>query len=212
MRVPKRVSATKRRQPLFAFDPVGFAPAVWAALLVLTSEVNAEVRENLRYQPYSVSWLPTQSLLQALDAASPIRHDGAIYHGFTQWQIDWRFHWWQAPNGACRITSVTTTLDIVILLPQLQQAVARDSSAFSAYVSALHQHEQGHADTGRLAAKAIDQAIAALPQQASCAELDAAANQTGHRLIAAFRQRDTQYDLATKYGRTQGAYLPRAER
>lgn len=204
MGMTQQDATTKRRQPLFVLT------RWW--LLVLASASQAEVRETLRHEPYAVNWLPTQSLRQALDTASPIRHNGATFHGYTQWQIDWQFHWWQEPTGECRITTVTTTLDIVIRLPQLQPDVARDTRAFTAYVSALRQHEQGHADTGRMAAKAIDQGIAALPRQASCAALETAANQTGHRLIAQFRQRDTQYDRATGYGRTQGAYLSGSER
>ena len=198
-------SVRKRRSAHFAV----------ASALALASVANAEVSENLRYEPYGFSWQPEQSLLHALDAASPIRQDGKIFHGFTQWSVDWRFRWWQEANGECRITSVTTSLDMVIQLPRLQQASSGQSvlqrPEFEAYLAALRQHEHGHADTGRMAAKAIDQAIAALPRHARCAELDAKANETGHRLIAEFNQRDKQYDLATDHGRTQGAYLPRAE-
>lgn len=204
--VAEQVSVSKRRWPLFVFAPVA---------MLLASAGNGEVNENLRYALYPVPLPPSQSLLQALDAASPIREHGRIFHGYTSWSVDWRFRWWQESNGQCRITSVTTTLSIVIQLPQLQLPASEPATLrraeFEAYLAALRQHELGHADTGRMAAKAIDQAIAALPHQASCAELETKANETGYRLLAEFNQRDQQYDLATEHGRTQGAYLQRAE-
>lgn len=202
--VAEQISVSKRRWPLFVFAPVA---------MLLASVGNGEVNENLRFALYPVSLQPSQSLVQALDAASPIRDNGQIFHGYTEWQVDWRFRWWQEANGECRITSVTTTLNIVIQLPQLPppQQLEPERAEFEVYRAALRQHELGHADTGRMAAKAIDQAIAALPHQASCAELETKANETGYRLLAEFNQRDQQYDLATEHGRTQGAYLQRAE-
>ncbi|NTV14747.1 MAG: DUF922 domain-containing Zn-dependent protease [Desulfobulbaceae bacterium] len=50
---------------------------------------------------YQVQAANNQSLLAALNAASPIREDGEVFHGYTEWNITWRFVWRHGSNGAC---------------------------------------------------------------------------------------------------------------
>jgi predicted secreted Zn-dependent protease len=60
---------------------------------------------------------------------------------------------------------------------------------------------------GRKAARAIDQAIAALPEAPSCTALEHGANALGRRLLAEHVAGEREYDRSISYGATKGAQL-----
>ena len=148
-----------------------------------------------------------QSLREALNAATPIRLDGKRFHGYTTWNVDWKFWWYSDAAGRCRITRVGTLLTTTIQLPQLNGGTAEQQAEFQRYAHALRAHEQGHVQWGREAARAIDQGIAALPEAPNCSALERNANALGRRLLAEHIASEQEYDRSTDYGTTQGARL-----
>ena len=185
------------------------APRCLAALCfsLVTLCANAGVTESLVYTRYPADASAARSLLGALNAASPIRENGQIFHAYTRWQVDWRFRWNEKPDGRCRITSVSTRLSGTIQLPALTGGRAALRERFETYLAALRVHELGHFQIGRDAAEAIDRKILALDEMPGCAALEAEANAQAHRTLEEFLRRERDYDVRTTHGKTQGAWL-----
>ena len=184
------------------------AAATLASMLMLvisTSALRAEVVESLDVVTYTVYPKRGQSLRQALDDVTPIREDGKIFHGHTRWNHRWSFRWWREANGRCRITSNTTTLDLVITLPELGSGSGPMQQRFQRFRAALHAHELGHARIAREAAERVDRAILDLPEMASCTALEAAANRVAKDLLADSGRDQKRFDRETEHGRRDGA-------
>ena len=181
-----------------------------AALLALSPlPVGAQVTEEVDYRSYAAEQHPGIPLLQALDAASPIRVNGQTFHAYTAWVIQWRFSWQQAPDGRCAITRSETRLLAAITLPALVATEGQIQQTFSDYLAALRHHEEGHVQIARATAAAIDLGILSLPAQDSCPPLETLANQLAERHLEDARRSEREYDRTTGYGHTQGAWLPR---
>lgn len=181
--------------------------AGWLLALGLALDAQAAVIEHTSVIRYPVNVVPPQTLKQALNAATPIRENGQVFHGHTKWWVKWNFRWHRQASGRCAITSVTTELTTTMQLPELRQASAADRERFDRFLPRLTTHEEGHRDNGRAAAAEIDRRIAQLPEMSSCELLDASANETGHRVLDEYNARDRQFDSATEHGKTQGAWL-----
>lgn len=180
--------------------------AVFAACSL---HAGAEVVESLTFTPYQVTVAPDGNLLAAINAATPIHEGKQIFHGYTDWQIAWRFYWHKNPNGSCHITSSKTTVSAHITLPELVSGNQSAAARFKTYILALRAHELGHFSYAKDAAQAIDRGILTLPAMANCESLNAAANALGHQLLEEAKTQEKQYDIVTQHGKTQGAWLPR---
>lgn len=183
-------------------------PCLLLGLLALAANsALAEVSESLDYRYYTAAPRPNESLLSALNHASPIRENGRTFHGYTKWHVSWRFRWHQEPSGRCAITSTHTEVSGLIDLPQLKGGTTAQKAAFERYIPALREHELGHYRIGRDAAVQIDHEILRLPPMHNCQALEQAANDGAHRTLARFQQQERDYDARTGHGRTQGAWL-----
>lgn len=180
---------------------------VVALLLLVAGAGHANVIERNDVIRYPVRVLPSQTLLQALNAASPIRENGQVFHGHTKWWVTWNYRWYRQASGRCAITSVTTEMHSEIQLPDLIEASDADRQRFERFLPRLVAHEQGHREHGHLAALEIDRRIAQLPEMSSCTLLEATANQTGRQVLDDYAAQDRQYDAETQHGKTQGAWL-----
>lgn len=199
----------KARKPIFNLRGLCMRKILLLCFLVITQNSNAEVNENLVYAYYTANADPSRSLLSIMNASSPIRQDGQIFHGNTRWNVKWNFWWFENSDGRCRITKVTTTLDGSITLPRLVGATARQQSQFDIFLSALRVHELGHFGIAKEAAATIDRKILSFPEMSSCNALEAAVNNLGYRTIDAYKEKDVQYDALTSHGKSQGAWLDR---
>lgn len=177
---------------------------------LLTAQISsAEVSENLDYSYYTANADPARSLLNILNASSPIRQNGQIYHGYTNWYVNWNFRWYEEPDGRCRITSTSTKLTGDIKLPRLNGATSAQQGQFAKFVSALRTHEHGHYGIGKAAATEIDRKILSLPEMTSCSALESTANNLGMQIIDKYKERELRYDDSTGHGKSQGAWLER---
>ena len=174
---------------------------------LLTQIAFAEVIENLDYQYYDVSIAANQSLPFALNQTSPIKQDGKAHHGYTKWDVRWNYRSSSDNNGMCRIISSTTTIQGSILLPRLVSATEAQRSQFDCYVTALQEHEQGHYQIGKNAAKAIDEQILSLPVASDCRTLEKAVNDGAYQTLEEYKKMEREYDAKTMHGKKQGAWL-----
>jgi predicted secreted Zn-dependent protease len=175
---------------------------------VLSSgDAAADLSEQLEYTHYDVPVHPGMSLRELLNAASPIRSNGGIYHAYTQWHVNWRYHAERLPDGRCGIDHEHTSLAVTMTLPAPTDPAIAHDPVFVTYLAALRRHEQGHYEIGRSAAAAIDAGISALAPRDSCEALGAAADALANARIAQARETEQRYDRDTGSGRTQGAWL-----
>ncbi len=177
------------------------------AALGLAMPGRAAVSEQVEHRYYDVDQRPGESLLSALNAASPVRDGGRTFHAYTAWNVRWQFRWNAAPGGTCRITSVATRLAVTMTLPRLRSTDAVAAADFRRYYPALLLHEEGHRGLARGVAQEIDRRIENLPPMERCTDLERAANRVGHELVEDARQREIEYDRSTRQGCTQGACL-----
>ena len=182
-------------------------PALGLALLCALP-LRAEVSETLRSRWYEADARTHPSLGRALSQASPIRAVGTVYHGYTRWEVRWRFWWHTAADGLCHITRVETQAKGEITLPRLRHATAAQRAVFERYLGPLQAHERGHFELARQAAREIDQGIAGLPPLRDCPALEARANALGSEHLRRAQAAEREYDRRTRHGRTQGAWLP----
>ena len=181
-----------------------------AILLLLPAlSTRAEVTETLTMTNYRIGTVTHGELRAAMNAASPIRENGEIFHGYTKWHINWSFRWKTSASGACRISSVKTDLSGNITLPSLSNADPATMARFNQYLAALSSHEMGHFANGKETARAIDNAISSLPEMSTCLALEASANDVAQQFIRTGNMQDKQYDATTQHGKTQGAWLPK---
>jgi predicted secreted Zn-dependent protease len=184
----------------------------WAALALLAAvhmPGQAGVAETREKRLYDVHQAPGMSLLQALNRASPIREGGQVFHGYTEWRLQWNYRYRERPDGACAITSIDIQLSVAMTLPELKQADAEGAGQFATYLRNLVEHEEGHVRIGQTAARALDTAIAQLPPMPSCPLLEREIARLGNDTLDRARRDNKAYDAATKHGCTQGACLTR---
>jgi predicted secreted Zn-dependent protease len=169
--------------------------------------LRAEVHESLDYGHYDAHAQPGRALSLALNDASPFRPGNAVYHSATAWNIDWQVRPLPTADGRCAVAEVRIELHGQMMLPRLLGADEGQQRKFDQYLGRLREHELGHFEIGREAARAVEKQLYALPPAASCGELQSAARDAGARLLPRYEAMGDAYDAQTEHGRTQGAWL-----
>jgi predicted secreted Zn-dependent protease len=159
------------------------------------------------YSYYIVTAVPGKSLQSILNAASPIHRDGRVFYAHTDWHVQWNIWWSIEPEGPCKITKVMTKVTATIILPRLINATPTQQDRFNALLSGLNVHELGHYDFAKQAATEIEAGVLSMPEMDTCAALEVAANDLGNRTLSEYKMRESNYDLETDHGRSQGAWL-----
>jgi predicted secreted Zn-dependent protease len=192
--------------------PVKLRLPAYAAILALGLatgvDTRAEVVETVHYSHYGIRFVHGLPLKAALNAASPVRREGQVFHAHTGWELRYELRWFEERDGRCAVTRVTTTLKADILLPLLEPGSTAGWPDWPGYLQALRGHEHGHLEIARAAAHLLDRRIAGLPQAISCGMLQAQARQAWREVLEGAGKEDREYDRRTDYGRTQGAGLP----
>ena len=184
------------RPCLFALLPLLFAPVV-----------HAVVHESLDTDHYDAHAQPGRSLALAINEASPFRPGDAVYHSATAWALDWKVRPVPTADGRCRSAEVRIELRGEMILPRLLGGSPTQQEHFESYLARLREHELGHFEIGREAARQLEKNLYALAPARSCAELQAAARVESARLLPKYEAMGDAYDRQTQHGRTQGAWL-----
>ena len=182
---------------------------IFFAVVFVHASAVADVEEIVSHREYTAHSATGATLLEILNAASPVRQNGRTFHGYTSWNVRWTFRWQQGSDGRCAITAVNTKLTAEILLPKVQGAEMGVATAFNQYLNSLRTHEEGHLQIARSAARKVDQKIRSLPTASSCQALEIEANREGMATIEAAKKEELAYDVSTAHGCQQGACLAR---
>ena len=176
------------------------------ALALSVSSAHAEITDTLDYEYYDVAANPKQRLVSLLNNASPIREDGKIFHGYTKWNIRWKFSYRKNKSSECKLETTTVTLDTKITLPRLVGDSPEQQMQMARYLIVLRKHEMGHYQIAQEAA-AVEQKLASLSSRADCPELGKAANEVAKETVNIYNEKDRAYDLETDHGKSQGARM-----
>ncbi|MDM4765581.1 DUF922 domain-containing protein [Pelomonas sp. SE-A7] len=177
-------------------------------LLAACTLARAEVSESEERETYPVRQSGSQSLLEAVNAATPILIEGKRFHGYTAWDMGWRYRYQRQTDGRCALAQIQTRLSVKITLPELVEADEAARALFDKYLPALTLHEEGHRDIVREVVRKLDAGLQEIPQQASCEALKEEIDRVGQAMVAEARRQGSRYDAATRHGCTQGACLP----
>lgn len=180
-----------------------------ALLLILASRAQAELLVSTDYDFYAIAPANRYDIRSELNSRSPVAATGHDFTGHTDWRLHLSFHS-QLQAGVCRISDATITLLVRYTLPRLDDNYFYDwatESAFNRYYSALLTHEQGHAESGQLAASELQASLGRLRSRNGCPALRQSVDASFNRILDKYRQRDIDYDRRTDHGRSQGADL-----
>jgi len=181
--------------------------ATLTLLLLASAPALAEVHEVLDYDHYDAQAQPDRTLASAINDASPFRPDGQIFHSATAWYLDWQVQPVATVDGRCKVGEVRISLHGQMTLPRLVGGNATQQRRFDAYLAHLREHELGHYEIGREAARELEKEFYALPPAKNCGDLQSQARDEGARLVPKYEAMGDEYDLQTQHGKTQGAWL-----
>jgi predicted secreted Zn-dependent protease len=184
-----------------------FAPLACLAAFAFPVLAAAEVHEVLDYDHYEAHAQAGHALATALNDASPFRPNGQVFHSATAWYLDWRIGPQPTPDGRCRVGEVRIDLHGQMMLPRLVGGSEWQNQRFDSYLVRLREHELGHYEIGREAARQLEKQFYALPAARNCSDLQSAAREAGARLLPKFEAMGDTYDQQTQHGKTQGAWL-----
>jgi predicted secreted Zn-dependent protease len=168
---------------------------------------HAEVHEALDYNHYEARAHPGGAVFEALNRASPFRPGGRVFHSATAWYVDWKVRPQPTADGRCKVGAVRVELHGEMMLPRLVGGSAAQQGRFDDYLVRLREHELGHYEIGREAARQLEKEFYALSPARSCGELQTAARVAGARLLPKYEAMGDAYDLQTEHGKTQGAWI-----
>jgi len=136
------------------------------------------------------------------------------FTGWTRWRLRWRFEPTE-DGGQCHVGPVDVDLELTTVLPRWKtpdDADPRLIVAWSSYLTALEEHESGHADLAREAAERIRDRLTDLEPARDCATLRRTAHHLGHAEVDALRHANAHLDETTGHGASQGAVFPGPDR
>ena len=122
-------------------------------------------------------------------AAAP----AAATEGLEAWTLSWR---WQIERGlvGCGVTFVYVRLDLEHLQPALRSSAPAVREAWAGWMERLRKHQAGHDAIGEQAARAIIDALRALPARPACIDVDIDARSTAASVLKRFQQEDRAYE------------------
>ena len=137
------------------------------------------------------------------------RNSGAPrWAGTTRWRVDFRYDFNES-RDECRFSDIRVNLYIRYRMPKLGSP-HRDPAIrrrFNRFYEQLMEHEDGHGDSGRLAATEVHEMLSEATSE-NCRLLVEQSRREANRIIKAYRYRDKRYDLITDHGRRQERLMP----
>ncbi|GDX81305.1 hypothetical protein LBMAG42_31160 [Deltaproteobacteria bacterium] len=161
-------------------------------------EVPADALSSADVRWYAVSGRDVFSLRESLRLHAPSDENGERTLGRTQWNATWT---WKGGGEPCRVESAAVDLSLLVWMPRWTPDHGTDPviiERWRGYLAALAVHERGHVELVTAQVAQLDDILRAAP----CADADA----VGALALEAIRSLNHDYDVATRHGRSQGAW------
>jgi predicted secreted Zn-dependent protease len=178
------------------------------AALIALIPAPAGVRETRRYERYVIRGATTEALAAQMEALGPQHGTDEIAPALTRSERGASLTY-QSDSRGCRISGVTVTLGVTIILPVWD--IPRGASPamraeWDRFLGALERHELGHRAIALAGARKLAEALSGLRGR-SCDALHTAAEYASRDEAAATRAEQIAYDDSTHHGLTQGTAL-----
>ncbi|NMR25889.1 DUF922 domain-containing Zn-dependent protease [Pseudoalteromonas sp. NEC-BIFX-2020_015] len=179
---------------------------ILSLIFLFTPIVIAEqvIEQHTTY--YKVKVSSKEKLLESVNHASPIRENGKVFHGYTRFDIRWRFNW-EKTAKRCRLVRVKTILQLKYTMPELDSDSQQVNTVWAPWYSKLLLHEQGHGELAITFASKIEDALKSMRPQRDCKTLSDDANTVAYKIVEQLNKASAAYDVKTNHGETQGAWL-----
>lgn len=201
-RIVQRKSYLNMKQSLFII-----------LLLLAFTNAFATPMINVSTAYYPISGITEDQLRDQMNTLGPTMN-GQHYDSTTTWYVSWHYQYrYDTPSqNPCYLTSIDVSVDIHSTYPQwmnMNQGNASLQNKWNTYLNNLTIHEQGHVENGKEAAYDMEKALYGIKPQSSCSLLiNTAIPNATQNVLAKHNNWDTQYDLETAHGKTQGAVFP----
>jgi predicted secreted Zn-dependent protease len=173
-------------------------------LVATATSAHAAVQVDTSMKYYDVLGTTSAAILASLNSLGPLI-DGERQWAQTLWKVTVNYYR-RVENDSCRFTSVTTTLNVEITMPQLVTKVSDQTRKwFDEKMKTLLQHEHGHRDIALGIAENIEAAYIKM-RAATCKELLYDSNKTFDELTKKGEKSQDNYDVVTKHGLKQQAW------
>ncbi|XOV78372.1 MAG: DUF922 domain-containing protein [Aestuariibacter sp.] len=181
---------------------------ITALLCAWMSIGHAAVSEKIYTNHYFVRPSQGQTLQEAVYNSSPISRDGKVYYGQTQWTVSPTFRYMTRGN-LCYLSDIEIQLKVKFMLPKLHLDHPEPDieSRFERFYRALQVHEIGHQALGQEAAQTIADKLDNMVPHYDCEQLANIAKSHVAETIKHYKQRNSDYDQETQFGKTQGAVI-----
>ena len=171
------------------------------ATLVLHDALQINI-DNATMVFYEISGSTADELREQMNQKGPVDSASRLrYDARTNWYVSWT--WPGYGESQCDLSQASVSYDIKVTAPHWEPAPDADPDLvdrWNNYMNSLAVHEQGHVDNIVNNYLQVRDAI----RDATCAT----AEQAAQEVLDQFRQFDTDYDLETVHGKTQGAVFP----
>lgn len=176
-------------------------------ILLVVSSTRAQDTLTWTTNSYPVLGSTLGEIHQSLRQARGARN--TKWDALTEWNINWRFALTES-GGECRAGSFSTKTTLKLTLPRWTAPTNADlatRSEWRRYITALAQHELGHAQFAQLAAAGVRKKLNETNVEPDCDLLKKKLNADCNTVVENFKKRDQEYDERTRHGETQGAAL-----
>jgi len=161
---------------------------------------------------YTVTGMTLPEVHRSMNEARPWKDKtNSTFAGLTDWRISWRYEV-NPSAGGCRCTSFTTQTSITTTLPRWSAPAGASEelkAGWQKFITALGEHEMGHARLALAALADMHRQVKALGDHPDCNAMGKKIDATALRVVEEHRKRDRDYDERTAHGANQGAGLPR---
>lgn len=168
------------------------------AVALAPVEVAADALSGADVRWYDVRGHDVFSLRESLRLHAPVDENGERTLGRTQWSVTWT---WKGGGEPCRVESAVVDLSLLVWMPRWTPETGADPELIErwrGYLAALALHERGHVGLVTAQVAQLDDILRAAP----CADAEA----VGALALNAIRALNSDYDVATQHGRSQGAW------
>jgi predicted secreted Zn-dependent protease len=167
---------------------------------------------DFKVMTYDVTGKTVNEISRSLEAnaiADP-HEPGSRYYALTRWQLggDWSV---SSSTRGCEVNAGNVTLAITMTLPALAttNGVSADTlKRYNTFMEKAILHESAHAEIALQGARDYQRAIGNHTPVSNCDALKTRLNDLFRRSFDSIDRANSDYDVKTKHGLTQGAVFP----
>jgi predicted secreted Zn-dependent protease len=187
---------------------VGALVAGALALQPVPAAAEPKVTETTNF--YDLTGTTAEAVRADVRNKGPLGQNNRRFVGLTYTYVRYRF-WYDGDTEACRVTNVTTEVDVTFTMPRWvdrDKAPSELQAKWDRFIAALWVHERGHRDIGVSVARDIEEQISNLGRPGKCGtEFRDFIQGLAKVYLDEIQPRHDKYDRDTGHGRTQGAGL-----